>query len=196
VRQAIELVGIVNLVLFAAIAVVCVRQWSRERAPTALWAALAFVSLAAVVVVGQLLPDDPQGFAEKALQRVNLAFLVLFPYLLYRFGIAFEATKRPLARVVDSLTTGLVAASFALPHVPASGDSWPWWFAAYVILFVAHWSVLLLIVSVRLWRAGRSEASVARRRMQMLAGAASAITAARAETATHRRRSSPGCSSR
>ena len=67
--QAVELVGIVNLVLFAAIAVVCVRQWSRERAPTALWAALAFVNLAAVIVVGQLLPDEPHGFAEKALQR-------------------------------------------------------------------------------------------------------------------------------
>ena len=43
-RLAVELVGIVNLVLFAAIAVVCVRQWNRERETTALWAALAFVA--------------------------------------------------------------------------------------------------------------------------------------------------------
>jgi signal transduction histidine kinase len=178
VRQAVELVGIVNLVLFAAIAVVCVRQWSSERAPTALWAALAFVDLAAVMVVGQLLPDDPQGFAEKALQRLDVAFLVLFPYLLYRFAVAFEATKRPLAPFIDVLTSGLVAATFALPHVPATGDSWPWWFAAYVIVFVIHWSVLLLIVAVRLWRAGRTEASVARRRMEMLVIAATAIIAA------------------
>jgi signal transduction histidine kinase len=178
VRQAVELVGIVNLVLFAAVAVVCVRQWSRERAPTALWAALAFVNLAAVIGVGQLLPDDPHGFAETALQRVDLAFLVLFPYLLYRFAVAFEAAKRPLAPYVDALTTGLVAATFALPHVPATGDSWPWWFAAYVIVFVIHWSVLLLIVAVRLWRAGSTEATVARRRMEMLAIASTAITAA------------------
>ncbi len=177
-RQAVELVGIVNLVLFAAIAVVCVRQWSSERAPTALWAALAFVDLVAVMVVGQLLPDEPQGFAEKALQRVDLACLVLFPYLLYRFVVAFEATKRPLTPYIDVLTSVLVAASFALPHVPATGDSWPWWFAAYVILFVVHWSLLLLIVAGRLWRAGRTEASVARRRMDMLAIAAAAITAA------------------
>jgi signal transduction histidine kinase len=178
VRQAVELVGIVNLVLFAAIAVVCVRQWSSERAPTALWAALAFVDLAAVMVVGQLLPDDPQGFAEKALQRLDVAFLVLFPYLLYRFAVAFEATKRPLAPFIDVFTSGLVVATFALPHVPATGDSWPWWFAAYVIVFVIHWSVLLLIVAVRLWRAGRTEASVARRRMEMLVIAATAIIAA------------------
>jgi signal transduction histidine kinase len=178
VRQAIELVGIVNLVLFAAIAVVCVRQWSTERAPTALWAALAFVTLAGVIVVGQLLPDEPHGFAEKALQRLDIAFLVLFPYLLYRFAVAFESTKRPLAPYIDVLTGGLVVATFALPHVPASGDSWPWWFAVYVIAFVIHWSVLLLIVAVRLWRAGQTEATVARRRMEMLAIASTAITAA------------------
>ncbi len=177
-RQAVELVGIVNLALFATIAVVCVRQWSTERAPTALWAALAFVTLAAVIVVSQLLPDEPHGFAENALQRVDLAFLVLFPYLLYRFTVAFESTKRPLARYVDSVTTGLAVATLVLPRVPASGDSWPWWFVAYVAVFVIHWSVLLLIVAVRLWRAGRTEATVARRRMQMLAIASTAITAA------------------
>ena len=177
-RQAVELVGILNLVLFAAIAVVCVRQWSTERVPTALWAALAFVTLAAVIVVGKLLPEEPQGFAENALQRLDLAFLVLFPYLLYRFAVAFESTKRPLAPFVDALTTGLVAATFVLPHLPGRDDSWPWWFTAYVVVFIIHWSVLLLIVSVRLWRAGRSEASVARRRMEMLAVAATAITAA------------------
>ena len=177
-RQAVELVWIVNLVLFVAIAVVCVRHWSKERATTALWAALAFVSLAAVVVVGQLLPEDPQGLAEKALQRVDLTLLVLFPYFLYRFAVAFETTKRPLARFVDPVSSGLVVATFALPYVPAGGASWPWWFAAYVTAFVVHWSLLLLIVSARLWRAGRREATVARRRMQMLAFATTASIAA------------------
>ena len=177
-RQAVDLVGMVNLALFAAIAVVCVRRWSKERATTALWAALAFVALAAVIVLAQLLADEPQGFAERALQRIEIAVLVLFPYFLYRFAVAFEITPRPLARYVDTLSSTLVVATFVLPSVPVEGDSWPWWFAVYVIVFVVHWSVLLLIVAVRLWRAGRTEASVARRRMQMLAVAATAITAA------------------
>jgi len=38
--------------------------------------------------------------------------------------------------------------------------------------------VLLIIVAIRLWRAGRAEASVARKRMQMLAFASTALTAA------------------
>ncbi len=177
-RQAVEFFGIVNLVLFAAIAVVCVRQWRRERAVTALWATLAFVTLAWVLVASRLLPTDPENLAEKVLQRIDLAILLLFPYLLYRFAVAFEPGSRPLARVVDALSATLVTATLVLPSVPADGEAWPWWFVAYAVAFVVHWSVLLTIVAVRLWRAARDEASVARKRMRMLAFASSALTAA------------------
>lgn len=177
-RQAVEFVGIVNLVLFAAIAIVCVRQWRRERAVTALWAALAFVTLSWVIVAGHFLPVDPENLAGKVVQRIDIAILLLFPYLLYRFAVAFEPTGRPLARFVDALSTTLVTATFVLPLVPGEGESWPWWFVAYVVAFLVHWSVLLTIVAIRLWRAGRAEASVARKRMQMLAFASTALTAA------------------
>ena len=177
-RQAVELVGIVNLVLFAAIAVVCVRQWRREHAVTALWAALAFVTLTWVIAVGRFLPEDPENLFEKIVQRIDLAILLLFPYFLYRFAVAFEPTSRPLARFVDSLSTILVAVTLVLPMVPAEGESWPWWFVAYAVAFLVHWSVLLIIVAIRLWRAGRTEASVARKRMRMLAFASTAFTAA------------------
>jgi signal transduction histidine kinase len=178
VRVAVELVGIVNLVLFAAIAVVCVRQWRREHAITAFWAALAFVALSWVIVAGRILPEDPENLAAKVVQRIDLAMLLLFPYLLYRFAVAFEPTSRPLARFVDTLSATLVTATLLLPRVPAEGESWPWWFVGYVIAFLVHWSVLLTIVAIRLWRAGRAEASVARKRMQMLAFASTALTAA------------------
>ena len=110
--------------------------------------------------------------------RFDIAILVLFPYLLYRFAVSFETARRPLARFVDMLTVTLVAATFLLPSLPDEGESWPWWFVAYVVAFVLHWSVLLTIVAIRLWRAGRGEASVARRRMRMLALASTALTAA------------------
>ena len=97
-RQAVDFVGIVNLVLFAAIAVVCVRQWRREHANTALWAALAFVTLTWVIGTARLLPDDPTAVVEKIVQRLDLSILLLFPYFLYRFAVAFEPTSRPLAR--------------------------------------------------------------------------------------------------
>jgi signal transduction histidine kinase len=115
---------------------------------------------------------------EKVVQRIDLAVLLLFPYFLYRFAVAFEPTSRPLARFVDALSVTLVAATLLLPTVPTEGEAWPWWFAAYAVAFIVHWSVLLIIVAIRLWRAGRSEASVARRRMRMLAFASTALTAA------------------
>lgn len=177
-RHAVEVVGIVNLVLFAVIALVCVRQWRRERAVTALWAALAFVTLAWVIVAGRLLPQNPEDLAGKVVQRLDLVILLLFPYLLYRFATAFDRSRRPLAPLVDALSLSLVSATVLLPFIPAEGESWPWWFVVYVVAFLVHWSLLLSIVAIRLWRAGRDEASVARKRMQMLAFASTALTAA------------------
>ena len=177
-RQGVEFVGIVNLALFAVVAVVCVRQWRHERAITALWAALAFVALAWVIVASKVLPADPGNLAGKIVQRFDLAILLLFPYLLYRFAVAFEPTSRPLARAVDALSLTLVTATMLLPFVPNEGDAWPSWFVAYVVGFVVHWSLLLTIVAIRLWRAGRDEPSVARKRMRMLAFASTALTAA------------------
>ena len=176
-RLAIEIVGVLNLVLFAVIAAVCVRQWLRDRSRTSMWAALAFVSLAAVAASGYVLPDEPGSTAEKVALRVVIVLLLLFPYLVYRFASAFEPEQRPLARFVDSLSFILVVATVVLPYLPAEGDSWPWWFGVYVLAFLVHWSVLLQLVAIRLWRAGRSEATVARRRMQMLALASTALAA-------------------
>lgn len=177
-RQAVDVVDIVTLVLFAAVAVVCVRQWRRQQAPTAFWAALAFVAIAWVVVAGRLVPEEADSSALKLLERIDLSILVLFPYFLYRFAVAFEPGSRPLARFVDTLSVLLVIATFVLPRLPAEGESWPWWFVLYAAAFLIHWSVLLLIVAARLWTAGRGEASVARRRMQMLALAATLLTGA------------------
>ena len=177
-RHVIEIVGVLNLVLFGAIAAVCVRQWLRDRSSISLWAALAFVALAIVAGSGYLLVEDPQTTAQEVLQRVVIALLLVFPYLVYRFASAFEPTKRPVARFVDTLSATLLGATIALPSLPAEGESWPWWFALYAIAFLVHWSVLLMLVAVHLWRAGRNEATVARRRMQMLSLASTMLAAA------------------
>jgi signal transduction histidine kinase len=179
VRQVVEVVGVVNVVLFVAVAFVAVRAWRRERGErTGFWAALAFVSLALVILSGYVLPEEPETLAGEALLRVDLALFLLFPYFVYRFAAAFEPAQRPLARVVDPLSAILVVATLALPSVPDEGESWPWWFALYAVGFLVHWTLLLSIVAWRLWRASRQEATVARRRMQMLAFAASAVVVA------------------
>ena len=131
---AVGFVGIANLALFAAIAVVAVGQLRREQGrSSALWAALAFVALAWVVISSAALPEHPASLAAKALLRLDLALFVLFPYFLYRFAASFEASSRPLARFVGTLTTALVLGSFLLPHIPGEGDPWPWWFVIYAV---------------------------------------------------------------
>jgi len=159
--------------------VIVVRQWRARRDRAAMWAACTFGALGAIVVAGQLVPERPEGLLENVAQRVLLAVLALIPYLLYRFTRAFRAASVRLDRLLTGMTTVLVLWTFALPHhLPAAGEPRPAWVWAYLIAFGIHWTVLSAVVAARLWFAGRSEPTVARRRMQTLAVATTSLALA------------------
>jgi signal transduction histidine kinase len=107
-----------------------------------------------------------------------VAVLVLFPYLLYRFAVSFRPPSRRLSLIVGSVTLVVLAWTFLLPDIPSEGESWPASFVAYVVAFTVHWTLLTVVVTWRLWTAGRGEASVARKRMRLLAVASASITLA------------------
>jgi signal transduction histidine kinase len=178
VKLAVQIVGLVNLVAFTGLAAVALRQWRLRRDAAGAWAAASFAAIGVVVLVGRALPDEPDSFLEQAVERLDIVVLLLFPYLLYRFTVAFDPPSRRLARIVDSATTLLVVWTVALPNLPDEGEPRPAWFTAYVIAFVLHWTLLSIVVAMRLWRAGRGEPGVSRRRMEMLSLAAAAITIA------------------
>src|SRR5919199_5385300 len=71
-----------------------------------------------------------------------------------------------------------VVLAIALPRLPTAREDRPAWFWVYLIAFLVHWTALSVVVSWRLWSAGRRQPTVARRRMQMLAVAASTLTVA------------------
>jgi signal transduction histidine kinase len=175
--------GILNSVAFVALAIVAVRQWRRRRDAAAGWLALAFLALGLIVSIGRLVPSHPHGLLADTGQRVEVEFLVLFPFLLYRFATVFVHPSLRLRRIVGGLTVLLSIWTFALPRLPAAGEKWPKWFLAYVLAFLVHWSVLSVVVAVRLWRAGRGQPGVASTRMRMLAFASAAITVAIVGTA-------------
>jgi signal transduction histidine kinase len=152
-------------------------QWLRRRDSAAGWIALAFLTLGIVVLAGQFL-QHPHNTAERGFVRFELALLVVFPYFLFRFTTAFRRPVPALGRFVLVMTGALLVWSFALPSVPESGDKWPWWFTAYAVVFLIHWTILTIASSVTLWRAGRGQPSVARRRMDLLAFAATTLTVA------------------
>ena len=174
----VEAVGYVNLALLTVLAFAAVWLWRKRQSRAAMWAAVTFAVLAVVVDAGRLLPDDPSGAAENLALRLLVALLVLFPYLLYRFSSSFEPASPRLEQLVALLTLSVLVWTFALPDFPSEGEPRSTGFQAYLAAFVFHWTVLTLVVATRLWRAGRGQPSVARKRMRFLAAATVLITLA------------------
>jgi signal transduction histidine kinase len=177
-QRVVEYGGYVNLVLFTVVALVALRQWRLGRGRAGLWAALSFGTLAVVVDVAPLLDETPDRPIETFLQRTLIAVLVLFPYLLYRFSTAFEPPTRRLESLLGLMTVVLLVWTYALPDIPQEDEPRSAGFIAYLIAFLFHWTALSLVVAIRLWRGGRAAPTAARRRLQLLAGAAAAITVA------------------
>jgi signal transduction histidine kinase len=178
VRDLVTIVGYVNLVGFVLLGAIGVRQWRSRRDSAAAWVALTFAALAFVVLAGRLVPKHPHAFWELALQRVDIAVLVLFPYLLFRFTMAFGHPPRQLFRFVSTMSVALVVWTFALPHIPAPDEKRPVVFTAYLVVFLVHWTILSVASAWLLWNAGRRQPTVARRRMQLLSFASAALTIA------------------
>jgi signal transduction histidine kinase len=174
------------------LALFALARWRERRDKAAGWLALAFLCLGVIVTVGRLLPTHPHGFVLGTIVRFEIELLVLFPFLLYRFATEFVPPSRRLQRIVLVLTIGLSIWTFALPKIPSAGEPRSAFFTAYVIVFLIHWSLLSIIVTVRLWRAGRAQPSVAASRMRMLSFAAAALTLAIIGTAFNSNQDSVG----
>src|SRR2546421_563238 len=176
-HQSVQALHYVNLVAFIALGAVTLISWLRRRDRASMWAAAAFGALGALELL-TLIPDHPGNLPERAVGRVVIALLVLFPYLLFRFTNAFRAPNRGIAGSVFLLTSALIVWTFALPRIPQSGEPRPTSFQAFLSVFFAHWAVLSILSASSLWRAGRAQPTVARRRMQLLALASGSLTVA------------------
>lgn len=172
-----QLIGWVNLAAFGILGVAALIQWRRRKDRAAMWAAAAFAALGLVVVAGEAIPDDESMLAE-ILGRVLIVVLVTFPYLLFRFAAAFERPPRRLELTAAGLTAGILLWTTLLPDIPQEGEPRPAWFTAYIVALLVEWTFLSALVTWRLWRAGRGQPTVARRRMQLLGAAAAALTIA------------------
>ena len=179
-KLAVEILRYVSLAAFVALALATINQWRRQRDRAAAWAALCFGTLGVVVVLSQkqIVPDHPKGFLENFLQRLDIAFLLLFPYLLHRFTTVFRHATSALERGLGLMTAVMLVWTFSLPHFPETGEPRKGWFLAYLAGFLIHWTVLSTVAATRLWRAGGGQPVVARRRMRILAFAAGLLTVA------------------
>jgi signal transduction histidine kinase len=178
VATAVQTLEYVNVAVFGALALAAFQLWLRGRGGPALWAALSFGAVGIVVFAGLVLPDEPANGAEEVIQRIEIALLVLFPYLLYRFTTTFERAPSGLERFLGLMTFVLLVWTFLLTDIPAEGEPETMGFRTYLVAFLFHWTALSIIAAVRLLRAGRGQPSVAQRRMRLLAVASVLITGA------------------
>ena len=167
-----------TLVLYAVLGVACLRLWMRERDRPAAWAAASFRLLDAVIAVAHVTPEPDDGRLGLWLTKLLLCGLVLFPYLLYRFMTAFSPAGRRLEQVAVGYTLVLLVWSVLLPEIPAEGGPRSTAFQVYVVLFLVHWAAFSSLAASRLWRAGRGQPTVPRRRMRLLSIGAFGLTVA------------------
>ena len=158
----------INLVAYTALGLVALVYWRRRKDGASMWAAATFGSLGLLELLS-LVPAHPGDIPERALQRIDIALLVLFPYLIFRFTTAFRPSGRTFANALFSLTAILVVWTFALPRIPQPDEKRPGFLVAWLIVFMIHWSVLSIVSARRLWRAGAAQPTVSRRRMHLLA---------------------------
>jgi PAS domain S-box-containing protein len=181
-----QVLGYVQLVLYVGLGLIAFIQWRRRGGKPAAWVAATFVALALVLVVSELLPEHSTSDFVDFARRMLIVVLVLFPYFLFRFMASFESPGRVLHVIAALLTGATIAATFFLDHFPEAGEDRTRTFQAYIYLLLAQWVFLLGTVTFRLWRAGRGQPTVARRRMRTMSfGAAGlAITLVIAGTAS------------
>jgi len=177
VHDAIQAFRYVDIVAYIGLGVVTFFFWLGRRDEASKWAAIAFGDISLLELLA-LVPEHSGNLPERALGRVVIALLVVFPYFLFRFTNAFRKTSRELGYLLLSLSAILVIWDFALPKIPQAGEPRPAVFQAYAIVFFIHWAVLSSVSASSLWRSGSAQPTVARRRMQLLAIASATLTLA------------------
>ncbi len=161
---------IAQLLAFAGVSVHTVRGWRRRRTAATGWLAANFLILTGLITMG-FLPKigGNRGFGMEVLVRLIIAALLFIPYGFYLFTDGFRPRRRWQSRLVLGATFLVIAPLTLGPALPGPEDPKPVWLAPFSLLIAAHWTALTVIAACRLWREGRGQPRLARRRMSTLA---------------------------
>ena len=168
-NTTLEILRYVSSATTVLIGLACLYQWKRYRTAPARWAAMAFGSISAITIAGLLLKPEPGEQLSGLYINLLLSVLVLFPYFLYRFTASFERPGKLLSLLVDGSTALIVGATLLMPAVPTSGAPKSIEWKLFSLALVAQWSFLFIVIGWKLWRAGRGQPRVPKRRMRLMA---------------------------
>ncbi len=168
-----------DLLLVGGFAVVAlVAAFAGRVGPPRRWVTAAFGGVT-VALAGFTIPEHLDLTLPGIVGKSLIVALLAFPYLLVRFSAAFEPLPRWLEVPTVGVGLGGALITLALPVIPEPGAAdLPGWIFAYVAFVLTFWTVMSVIVVTRLWRAGRGQPTVARRRMRLMAGATAVLTVA------------------
>ena len=166
----LEILDLVSVAVYGLVAVAAWRLHRRVRTTASFWLLVTFLTLAIVVVAGQVVPEatGASGFATQLAGDLVIVVLLIFPYALYRFASGFRPQHRLLDIAVVVCLALLVVATFALPVLPEDRADFTAGMQGYLFGVLLYWTVLSLWVAISLWRGGRHQPGVARHRMQLL----------------------------
>jgi PAS domain S-box-containing protein len=173
-----EVIQNLQLIVYGGVAAAALLHWRRRPGPPSAWLAAAFGVMAIVMMAGRLLPEGEAGpviaFARKALVGV----LVLFPYFLYRFMATFVRPIPWFKHTATVLTAVVALGALLLPEFPEQDGVRPVWLQVYIALLLTQWVAITARVSIRLWRAGKGQPTLPRRRMRTMSLGASGLAVA------------------
>ena len=159
----------VQLVVFVTLGLVAFRHWRRQRNETTAWLLTTFGTLALLLIAGRLIPEESDALWVQVANKVVISLLVLFPYALWRFTITILPRRQWFWWLAHLLTAAVLLFTVLSPALPEEGEPRPRWVIAYIVVLLTQFTVLSMRVAWRLWRAGKGQPTVARRRMRTMA---------------------------
>jgi signal transduction histidine kinase/DNA-binding response OmpR family regulator len=178
IQTTLDVVRYANLGAFVVVTAVCAWLWQRGRVRNVRWATLAFGSLALLQVLGLVLTESTAQSLFLWFIKGVLVLLLTFPFFLHLFATGFGRSTRAERWVARVATAVVVVWTLLIPRFPFPGQPLTWWWNAYRIAILVQWTVLFASIAARLSYDSRREATVPRRRMQVLSLSAATMMAA------------------
>jgi signal transduction histidine kinase len=171
VRDGLRFLSYINAVVFSGVAFSAWRTHRRTRTESSFWLLVTFLTLAAIVVVSLFLPpaEERTSATLRFVSDVIVIVLMTFPYTLFRFATGFHRAPKWLHAAFLGGLISFAIFTLATPPLPEGDAPRPAWALFYLLVFAIYWTSASGWVAVTLWRGGRGQPGVARRRMQLLA---------------------------
>lgn len=167
-EDLVRIIDYVNNALYVTLAIAAFRSWRRRGGSSAAWVAATFGTLAAIALIGLVMGDDAEGTIADLVTTILLLGIVFFSFALYRFTASLRGPSPVMDRIAVGLSLAVAVFTLFLGELPDEGEPRSTKFKIYLVALLVQWGGLLMTVAWRLWRAGKGQPTLARRRMRLL----------------------------